>query len=172
MLTSLIERFQQQVTRQLALLALIGIQAEVNGEDIQAWLEKAASQQAQHPALPSPQFPIPFDDAGLDDSDNSLKAYSDAIAGSEITDNAIGNKHRRPQSQRHITKVKEQRTLRRLSERLRINLFNSDRLQRRHRWYINGAKQELVGKSRIGKARYELRVSEDQAEAHFRYQLN
>lgn len=72
-------------------------------------------------------------------------------------------------SYKKIADANERKLLRRISDRLKINLFNANSKYANHRVYINTLKRELVGKSRIGKAKYEIRVSEKQAEAHFQY---
>ena len=79
------------------------------------------------------------------------------------------NEHGFNRSNKKIAKANERKLLRRISDKLKINLFKADSKYSNHRLYINTLKRELVGKSRIGRAKYEIRVSEKQAEAHFRY---
>ena len=83
--------------------------------------------------------------------------------------NVTINEHGFKRSNKKIAKANERKLLRRISDKLKINLFKADSKYSNHRLYINTLKRELVGKSRIGRAKYEIRVSEKQAEAHFRY---
>jgi hypothetical protein len=75
------------------------------------------------------------------------------------------------ESQMKTTKSNERKLLRRLSDKLKVNVFQRKGRKQRHNVYYNTVKQEFVSKTQFGKARYEIRVSDEQSEAHFRYEF-
>ncbi len=77
--------------------------------------------------------------------------------------------HEFKESQERIAKAKEEKLLRQLSEQLKVKLFTHRDKFSNHTIYVNTLKRELVGKSQIGRAKYEIRVSKKQAELNLRY---
>lgn len=125
-------------------------------EDVHLWIKEAA-----------PQTTKADDDIYYATSEFSTHFISPSYA--IVTPNTSVNDYGFKESYKKIAKANEKKLLRRISDKLKISLFKASDKHSNHRVYINTLKRELVGKSRIGKAKYEIRVSEKQAEAHFGY---
>lgn len=141
----------------LLVLVSLSVQADSIGQDdVHAWLKHNGPQPTQT-------------NDGIyyvtGEFSTNFNSPSYALTKPDTSINDFGFK----QSNKKIAKANERKLLRRLSDKLKVSLFSSSSRYSKHKVYINTVKQELVSKSRIGRAKYEVRVSEKQAEAHFRY---
>ncbi|MGH1484809.1 MAG: hypothetical protein ACRBCI_01240 [Cellvibrionaceae bacterium] len=73
--------------------------------------------------------------------------------------------------QRESIKAKERKLLRKIRDRFKINLLNTDGRSGKSRFYLSTLKKELVGKGRHGKTSYEIRISDDRTVASLRYRF-
>lgn len=142
----------------LLLLASFGSKADAGAQDdIDLWLKQTGHNNT----------------AGNDNGYahiNPMDSFNNSVNTENLlTENKDNSSYDANPSSKELAKANEKKLLRRISERLKINLFKANNKYSQHKLYINTLKQELIGKSQIGKAKYEFRVSEKQAEARFRY---
>lgn len=125
-------------------------------EDVHLWLKETAPQTTNH-------------EDGIYYATSEFSTHFISPSYALVTPDTSINDYGFKESYKKIAKANEKKLLRRISDKLKISLFKASDKYSNHRIYINTLKRELVGKSRVGKAKYEVRVSEKQAEAHFRY---
>lgn len=75
------------------------------------------------------------------------------------------------QTYKKVARADEKKVLRQLKDKFKVRLFQADSFQRKHDVYVNTLKREVVAKSHLGKARYELRLSEEQTRLRIRYKF-
>lgn len=144
------------LTAALAVLFSINIYADVfSQDDIQLWLKQTVT--------PSEQS---ADSTVFNNNNTTVLNGSRYLEGLAV-DNSYN--HNFTESTTTVAKARERKLLQELSDQLKINLFEHNNKYSSHQLYVNILKQELVGKSRIGQLKYEIRVTQKRAEANFRY---
>ncbi len=149
----------RSLTAVISLVAAFSINVHADtlpDDDIYLWLQQEA-----------PQNPKPDD--GIYYSTGEFSTNFNSPSYALTTPDVKVNEHGFSKSNKKIAKSNEKKLLRRLSEKFKVTLFSAKSRRSKHRVYLNAAKQEIVSKSRLGKARYEIRITEKEAEAHFRY---
>lgn len=141
-----------------SLLAIVSTQVHadtVDNADLQAWLYNSSGLQGNE------SNSIIYGAASISDLNNL--AYAIVNPDSELSTLNTGKDR--------FGKTREKKLLRKIRDQLKINLYRSESKDGSHRIYLNALKRELVGQSRVGNMRYEIRVSEKEASARFRYRF-
>jgi hypothetical protein len=86
-----------------------------------------------------------------------------------VSDNEDDNIYQAQSFTHTKVKAKDKNMLRKLKDRLKLNLFYKSDKYSKNRIYISALKKELVNKAQYGQLKYELRFSEERAEATLRY---
>jgi hypothetical protein len=126
-------------------------------DDIDQWLKQPSS-------VTNESHPITYASAEFSTHFNS-PSYTTIVTDKKI------NEYGFQETYEKVAKANKEKLLRKISEQLKISLFSAEGNKSKHRIFFNSLKQELVGKSIFGNANIEIRVSEKQAEAHFRYKF-
>jgi hypothetical protein len=128
-------------------------------ENLSLWLQKTSQQNTK-----SESTPVTF----VYKKDEFYTHFNSPESSLSLPEVGI-NEYGYNESKMKTTKSNERKLLRKLSDKLKVNIFNHNGRKQNQNVYFNTVKNELVGKMNFGKARYELRVADDQSEAHFRY---